>query len=391
MRNLTYATALLAVTLVCSQVSVRADAAEPSGENLSDAVQKVLKVGARGEGAKEASNAWQQLSQTDPAELPTLLKALDDANPLAANYLRSAIETVAARSITATGSLPKADLEKFVLDTQRNPRARRLAFELLTRVDDTAADRLIPKFLHDPSVEFRRDAVSRLLNEAEQIPADNKAALTALYQQAFSGARDLDQVEDLSKKLKELGVEVDLAEHFGFIQEWRLIGPFDNVDKQGFAVAYAPEKELDYGKSYTGKVGEVQWSEHVTPDAHGMVDLNKAIAKHMGAIAYAATEFESKEPQDVDIRVGSICAVKVWLNGELLMSHEVYHAGTQMDQYVARGKLKAGKNVILVKCAQNEQTESWAQDWQFKLRVCDRAGTAILAENRGSLKPEKSE
>jgi hypothetical protein len=32
--------------------------------------------------------------------------------------------------------------------------------------------------------------------------------------------------------------------------------------------------------------------------------------------------------------------------------------------------------------AQNEQTEAWAQDWKFQLRVCDDIGTAILSADR---------
>ena len=43
-----------------------------------------------------------------------------------------------------------------------------------------------------------------------------------------------------------------------------------------------------------------------------------------------------------------------------------------------------GTNVILLKICQNEQTESWAQDWEFQLRVCDGLGTAVLATNRPS-------
>jgi hypothetical protein len=49
-----------------------------------------------------------------------------------------------------------------------------------------------------------------------------------------------------------------------------------------------------------------------------------------------------------------------------------------VDQYIYRGELKPGKNLILVKVLQNEQTESWAQNWQFQLRVCDAIGTAVL-------------
>jgi hypothetical protein len=49
-----------------------------------------------------------------------------------------------------------------------------------------------------------------------------------------------------------------------------------------------------------------------------------------------------------------------------------------MDQFIVRGELKPGKNVILLKVCQNEQKEDWAQVWQFQLRVCDSIGKAIL-------------
>jgi hypothetical protein len=44
--------------------------------------------------------------------------------------------------------------------------------------------------------------------------------------------------------------------------------------------------------------------------------------------------------------------------------------------------MKAGRNVILVKICQNEQTEEWAQVWQFQLRVCDPTGNAILSREK---------
>ena len=39
-------------------------------------------------------------------------------------------------------------------------------------------------------------------------------------------------------------------------------------------------------------------------------------------------------------------------------------------------------NVILVKACQNSQTDSWARQWDFQLRVCDPDGAAILSSNR---------
>ena len=60
-----------------------------------------------------------------------------------------------------------------------------------------------------------------------------------------------------------------------------------------------------------------------------------------------------------------------------------------MDQYVSTGVLKPGRNVILLKVCQNEQDQSWAQDWKFQLRVCDATGTAVLSRDRDKEKKDK--
>lgn len=368
-----------------------------TGALLAAEVQPLLntirQVGPLGAGHREATAAWKQLSQSDISQLTAVLAGIEGANPLAANWIRSAAETIADRQIRAGQPLPLADLEKFLLDTKQAPRARRMAYEWLVQADAQAPDRLIPGLLNDPSVEFRRDAVARLIEQADPLfDAKQGDEAAAIYQRAFHGARDLDQIQHLTKRLRELKQPIDLQTHFGFISNWRLIGPFDNADKKGFAVAYPPERVVDFMATYEGKAGSVTWIPHQTPHDYGMVDFNKAIGKHMGVAGYAAAEYESAREQTVELRLGSANANKLWLNGKLIDEHEVYHAGTKVDQYMQRVTLQPGKNVILVKVCQNEQKDDWAQTWQFQLRVCDATGTAILAANRpATIKNEAKE
>ena len=68
-----------------------------------------------------------------------------------------------------------------------------------------------------------------------------------------------------------------------------------------------------------------------------------------------------------------------------MFAHEEYHLLTQMDQYRTPVLLQAGTNRILLKICQNEQTEDWAQDWKFQVRVCDSSGTAVLPTNTKQL------
>jgi hypothetical protein len=356
------------------------------GADAGPLLARLKSVKAEGGGNVEASKAWRELVALGPDALLPTLTALDDADATAANWLLTAVDAIAEHELAAGRSLPAAKLEAFVLDTKHNGPARRLAYEWLTQVDPKAPERLLPGMLQDPNAELRRDAVAAALQKAEKLSAKDSAI--AAYRRALTAARDRDQVELIIKRLQTFGVEVDLTAHLGFVQKWQLIGPFDHTGGKGFDAVYPPEKGVDLAARYKGKKdAEVGWKEYATSDTYGNVDLNKAIGKNMGAVAYAHAVVESATEQPVELRLGSTNAVKVFLNGKPVFAHEEYHHGMNVDQYVGRGTLKAGKNEILIKVCQNEQTETWAQGWAFQLRLCDALGAAVpfkvLTEGKG--------
>lgn len=339
------------------------------------------------QGNVEAGRAWQLLANSGAEALPTILAGLNDCSPLAANWLGTVVDAIAEKEVTRTGTLPVRSLEQFVLNTRHDSRARRRAFEWLTQVDQEAADRIIPQMLNDPGVEFRRDAVGRLLTEAEVLFRDDarRNESTALYHKALGGARHDDQIKTIAERLRELGQEVDLPRHFGFLMTWKLIAPFDNSNGKGFFVAYPPEKQIQPNASYEGKTGMIQWTDYNTDDDYGMVDLNHPFGKLKGVVGYASTEFTSEVQQEVQLRLGCKNAWKLWLNGKLLFERAEYHQGTRIDQYSLPALMLPGRNTILVKLCQNEMDATWTAQWQFQLRVCDASGTAILSTNRAHL------
>jgi hypothetical protein len=356
--------------------------------DLAPFVLALQKVEPEGKGHREATYAWAKLNeQAGVDDLPTILQGMDDAGPLAANWLRAAVDAIAERH-WQNGNLPTAGFEKFLAETQHDSRARRLAFEWIARVDPTAPDRLIPGMLDDPSLELRRDAVARVLTSAETALADKKESeALASYRKALVSARDLDQVKAITDALEKLGHGVDLAHHYGFVQDWMLVGPFDNRGGKGFDTSYPPETSVDFAAAYESPDGKRAWASHHTDDKLGKVDLNKAIGKHMGVAGYAAAVFLSDRARPIELRMGSTNAIKIWLNGKLLASAEAYHANSAIDQYIGRGELEKGKNVILLKICQNEMTVDWAQDWNFQLRVTDGSGKAVYSTDRPPAKP----
>jgi hypothetical protein len=353
-------------------------AASPAAE-VQPLLAKIKAVGNEGQGNSQAARAWRRLAACSPDVLPQILAALDDANPTAANWLRSLVEAMVDRTLATGRGLPADKLEAFVLDTRHAGPARRLAYDCLSRVDKTARERLIPGMLHDPAAELRRDAVALVLRQAEALK--DRAAAVAVYRKAFEAARDRDQVELIARELKQRGVTVDLIAHFGFLTCWQLLGPLDNHQGVGYARAYPPEKKVDLAEPAVGKNRQrLRWTEHTTSLPYAMMDLNKALGKHMGATAYAFAVVISPKEQPIQLRASSNNAVKIFLNGKQVFGREEYHHGTRMDQHIGAGVLKAGRNEILVKICQNEQGEDWAQTWSFQLRVCDAIGGAVRLE-----------
>jgi hypothetical protein len=88
-------------------------------------------------------------------------------------------------------------------------------------------------------------------------------------------------------------------------------------------------------------------------------------------------EFVSDKARPAEIRLGCKNGWKVWLNGKFLFGRDEYHTGAEIDQFRLPVQLRAGTNVLLVKCTQNAQTEDWTKEWEFQLRVTDAQGTPI--------------
>lgn len=363
--------------LLCLAACLRLTA---SAADLSAHLAPILAVGPEGKGNAEASAAWQKLTATaDASSLPDILKAMNGAGEISANWLRGAISVIAQR---ADGKLPLEAIKAVAIDTGNSPAGRALAFDLIRRSDKAQWEALVPGLLNDPASELRREPISRLLEEGKS------SATTAPLRQALEAARDEDQIKAAAEALREKGETVDLPRHFGFLMDWHLIGPFDNRKRAGFDMAFPPENAVDLAAEYEGremKPGEksvAKWIPYTSSSQFGTIDFNKPVGMFKEVTGYAYTSFNCPEERDAELRLGCKNAWKVWCNGQLLFARDEYHRGAQIDQYRLPVKLKKGANSILVKCCQNEQTETWTVEWEFQMRICDAAGTAILATDR---------
>ena len=349
----------------------------------TDSIETILSVGPEGKGNSEAAEAWSKITaNADIDSLMMIFDAMDKAGPIASNWLRSAAEVI-AKNLEKSGKTAIDPLGEYFMDQSHPPKARRFAFELIKKNEPLTAKALIPGLLNDPSPELRRDAVSSLIDQASALKKEErKSAAILIYRQALNSAVEENQVKPISQSLKELGVEVDLPKHFGFLMRWNVIGPFDNTDRAGFEKIFPPEKEINLQAKYRGKEKEIKWQPLASSDSLGKIDLNKPFGMLKETTAYAYTEFESESSRTAELRLGCKNAWKIWVNGKFIFGRDEYHRGQRIDQYKLDIKLEKGKNTILVKACQNEQTEEWTVQWEFQLRICDKSGVAILASNR---------
>ena len=342
-----------------------AAACQPTAAEDAATLARRLATAAAGTGQAELAAVADQVALISPAELAAALAHLDEATPAGANWLRSGLD----RAVERLGDRVSPDaLAGFAADRSLPPRARSLAFGWLEARDAARAGVLLEGMLDEPALDLRRAAVAKIL--ADGAGADEAAAKEA-HRRALTAARDIDQVEAIAAWLSEHGEPTDVAAVLGFVRRWQVSGEYDNGGGIGFAKAYAPEQD---------GVAAAAWKPVASADKHGEIDLNAAVATKKGVLAYCLAEVEMPATGPAEVRIGSPCAVVVWVNGVRVMEHEIYHASEAIDQYVAPAEFRAGRNTVLVKCCQNEQTDHWAGEWKFQLRITDPLGKPLATQ-----------
>jgi hypothetical protein len=337
-------------------------------------IDALTKIGAKGTGNEQAVRAWPAVQKLNVSSVPNLLEAMNKANDLGDNWIRSAISEILDRDKTG---FPDKQILAYLKDDENTGSSRKLAFEIIREHKPKIAQTLTPKFIDDREPTLRRLAVEKLLESARKAEKNPDEA-KALFEKVLSKGREVDQIKEAKEALEKAGQKVDVQTLMGFLVEWTTIGPFDNTGREGFGMEYPPEKKIDLKASYQGKNEKAKWSTFSTPDPFGMLDVNLQYGEIKEVLAYAHTTFKSDSARPAQFRIGSKNAWKLWLNGELLFARDEYHrGGTRVDQFIIDGKLSKGTNEILVKVCQNEQTQPWTKQWEFCLRVTDPSGTAL--------------
>lgn len=313
--------------------------------------------------------------------LVPLLVAMKSRPLPVVNWLRSVFDEISERELAAGGKrVDRNALRKIAEDQAQSGYARRLALDLLERLEPGTISTFLHSRLNDP--EFAADAVAQsLLSAATARDRGDSDSAVAQLKSAFSAAVEPEQVRLIGARLKEIDVEVDVAAHLGTVTHWHVIGPFPGRNMTAVTEVFPPEGAIELAAQYEGKLGPVTWKSVVQGASEDWIDLKKVLGDTDDAIAYAATAVISDREREVEVRAGADDNLQLWLNGEPILKSINFYQRARLDRHRIKVRLKSGTNTLLAKVCEVKlppgPPSGGPARWQLGLRIVDENGRGV--------------
>lgn len=175
------------------------------------------------------------------------------------------------------------------------------------------------------------------------------------------GALRLGRIEEARERFEKLG----------FIEQWGVVGPFDNEGGIGWDTSQPPETDVPWNPAVLldGKQGEVEW--RVMPDdaSHFGYNYLESINDPIeNTCFYARSVLVSDTAGKGILWIGAGGAFKAFWNGQEALRDSKYRY-SDPDRYAARVSIRKGNNALLVKVCTEEKG-----DFGFFARVTDNEG-----------------
>jgi transglutaminase-like putative cysteine protease/Tfp pilus assembly protein PilF len=141
-----------------------------------------------------------------------------------------------------------------------------------------------------------------------------------------------------------------------YVDDWLVLGPFDNEGKSGFERPDGPEEEplgpIAFDRGYVGHGGRVvHWRRAAKVFPYGWVDLGALLRPERPVCAYATTfvtQADLKQPRLISLWLGARGAFRLFWNGVERLSDPAYR-GHDFDRRAALVWLEPGVNRLTTK------------------------------------------
>lgn len=227
--------------------------------------------------------------------------------------------------------------------------------------------------------DLKSEAVPALIAVAGTVAAaGRKEQALQVYRRISLMGGSSETVRLVAERMRDLGANVDVSAALGIITNWWVVGPFElGPENAAWNQALIGEPNVDLNARYMAGKRRLDWRQVTGQDEHGLVDLLEVFGPTQQAIAYAYAEFFVPQEREAVLRIGVDDSERVWVNGEMVFEHFVAR-GLVVDQDQVPVKLKAGRNVILMKTWQN------TLGWEFCVRITTPAGQPVSFMQRSA-------
>ena len=216
--------------------------------------------------------------------------------------------------------------------------ARSLAAEALQK---SASPRAAAALLR---LHALKDEVDDLASLGEPLAALSSKSTT--HPQVRSLARfllaDVERARGRSRRAEEA------FESLGLVQDFFVVGGFDNDGKSGCDTDWGPESGLDLKAVYPAARGDLGWKPLTQASVDGYVDVGAAVRPNQKAVAYALTVLDADRADDVVFALGTAGAYRLFVNGALVGKGQNYNVA-RLDQARIKVPIRRGLNRVMLK------------------------------------------
>ncbi|MEX0775211.1 MAG: alpha-glucosidase/alpha-galactosidase [Phycisphaeraceae bacterium] len=156
------------------------------------------------------------------------------------------------------------------------------------------------------------------------------------------------------------------------VGQWHVIGPFPGRKPRHISLNEPTPIDEVIARSGDGRIsltdtyqlnGEaLKWQKVEVSAKRGFINLGSVLGSHEYAMAYGYAEVEAIHPRETILHCGSDDGIKVWLNGQLIHTHDIQRGYVAKEDKVAV-QLQEGINRILVK------VDNYIAGWGFGVTI----------------------
>lgn len=194
------------------------------------------------------------------------------------------------------------------------------------------------------------------------LQGDKSGTLSAMAHQVLAG---------WNQRRNKLAKAKKHYDAIGAIEDWTIIGPFENISSSGFNAVYPPEQSYDTSAVYEGKNSvPAQWFSPPVIRFDKWVDMQSYFPDKQ-VFLYANTFVYSPTKRSASLRVGTSGALKVFLN-DVEVIRDSNEMNNDFDTYIVETELQQGWNRLCVKVGYAELDRC-----NFLARFTDENGKSL--------------